>query len=190
MDNIGLKYCNNSENMILLTGNSLKFSICEAYFMKKVFPFLCLFALTVFSILPAKAYHWVLVGQGNYVDADSIRTTKQTNHYTSEGSGNLYILWTKYIADEVPIERMFGRDIWSSRAKIIIDCAGHTASRLSYYAYDAEGFVVAEYPKINEKILNAKDDPESPANEIFNFVCEGEYKTHLQHRHHTWRFGD
>ena len=158
--------------------------------MKKVFPLLCLFALIVISMLPAKAYHWVLVGQGNYVDADSIRSTTQSNFYTGEGSGNVYTLWTKYIADEQPIERMFGKDIWSSRAKVVIDCASHTATRLSYFAYDAEGFAVAEFQKKKKKLLNITDTLDSPATEIYNFVCKGEYLHHVQHRHHTWRFGD
>lgn len=158
--------------------------------MKKILPWLCLFTLFVFMGLPANAYHWVLVGQGNYVDADSIRSTVQSNYYTGEGEGHIYTLWTKYIADEQPIERMFNMDIWSSRAKVVIDCGNRTATRLSYFAYDAEGFAVAEYPKVNEKLLNITDDMETPASEIYNFVCKGEYKHHVQHRHHTWRYGD
>lgn len=173
--------------MLISSGNLLK---READLMKRLFPCICLFALIIFSVLPAKAFHWVLVGQGNYVDADSIKTTKTSNYYTGEGGGNIYTLWTKFIADEQPIERMFGKDVWSSRAKVVVDCGNRTATRLSYFAYDAEGFAIAEYPKVNEKILNITDDMETPAAEIFNFVCKGDYKTHVQHRHHSWRFGD
>ncbi len=174
--------------MIQLTGNLLKTE--RLIFMKKVFPCLCLFSMIIISALPAFAYHWTLAGQGNYVDADSIRPTKQSNYYTGEGSGSVYTMWTKFVADEQPIERMFGKDVWSSRAKVAIDCASRTATRLSYYAYDAEGFAVAEYPKVNEKLLNITEDMETPAAEIFNFVCSGEYKKHVQHRHNTWKFGD
>ena len=76
--------------------------------MKKVFPCLCLFSMIIISALPAFAYHWTLAGQGNYVDADSIRPTKQSHYYTGEGSGSVYTMWTKFVADEQPIERMFG----------------------------------------------------------------------------------
>ena len=162
----------------------------KVYLMKRISPLLSIVAIFVLLGLPASAYHWVLVGQGNYVDADSIRSTTQSNYYTGEGEGSVYTLWTKYIADEQPIERMFSMDIWSSRAKVAIDCENKTATRLSYYAYDAEGFAVAEYPKVNERLLDITDDMDNPAAEIYKFVCNGGYKTHVQHRHHTWRYGD
>lgn len=158
--------------------------------MKKVIPLLCLFTLIVFSTLPAFAFHWVIVGQGNYVDADSVRPIHQSNYYTGEGGGNIYTLSTKFVADEQPIERMYGKDVWSSRAKVVIDCGNKTATRLSYYAYDAEGFAIAEYPKVNEKLLNITEAADTPASEIYNFVCTGEYNHHVQHRHSTWKFGD
>lgn len=158
--------------------------------MKKVSTLLCMFSFIIISSLPAFAYHWSLAGQGNYVDVDSIHPTKTSNYYTGEGSGDIYTMWTKYVADEQPIERMFGKDVWSARAKVAIDCGNRTATRLSYYAYDAEGFAIAEYPKVNEKLLNITEDMEFPAAEIFNFVCSGEYKKHAPHRHNTWKFGD
>ena len=100
-------------------------------FMKKGLPWLCITSLILISALPAFAYHWTLAGQGNYVDADSIHPTKTSNFYTGEGSGNVYTMWTKFVADEVPIERMYGKDIWSSRAKVAIDCGNRDIRRLS-----------------------------------------------------------
>ena len=124
-----------------------------------------IFAVVAISSVPAFARNWVQIGDGHYIDADSIRPSNNYGTYTFD---------TKYLAKNVPLERINGADIWTIKTSSYVDCANTYAKTLSYTALDGNDKVVATDRKIGKQWFGV-NNPSSKAYESYAFVCTDKY---------------
>ena len=126
--------------------------------------FTALFVLSI-AFTPSFATNWVRIGDGHYIDSDSIRPS------TSYGT---YTMATKYLASGTPLEVMNGRDVWTIKTNSFVDCTSNYAKTISYSAYDKRGHVVATGRNIWKQWYDI-NNPGSRAYESYAFVCTDKY---------------
>ena len=126
-----------------------------------------LLALTLVAstLVPALAENWVRIGDGHYIDAESVR--QSTNYGT-------YTMRTKYISSGAPLEVINGRDIWTIKTNSYVDCTANYAKTVTYTAYDKIGRIVATGRGIGKQWYDI-NNPGSRAYESYAFVCTDRY---------------
>jgi len=130
--------------------------------MKRII--LGLFAAAI-AVAPAFAASWVRIGDGHYIDADSIRPS--TNYGT-------YTMNTKYLAGSTPLEVINGKSIYTIKTSSYVDCTSNYAKTVSYSAYDKNGRLVSSGRNIWKQWCDI-NNPGSRAYESYAFVCTDKY---------------
>ncbi len=139
--------------------------------MKRLLLLVALFGIT---ISPAFCSHWVTVGNGHYVDVDTIVPKQNFEGY--ELNGRYYEFWTKYVSNGKPYKTIFGKGVVASANKVLLDCQTRFARRLSYFAYDAQGNEIIGLKMVNEQWHHLH--PRTVPFEAYQFVCSGKYDLH------------
>ena len=98
-----------------------------------MFKGLLAFAAVALALTPAFATSWVRIGDGHYIDSDSIKPSANYGTYT---------MVTKYIANDSPLEVINGTGVWTIKTNSFVDCTSNYAKTVSYTAYDSRGRVV------------------------------------------------
>ncbi|MBR1425086.1 hypothetical protein IJ579_05945 [bacterium] len=138
-----------------------------------------LFTAGVLSItaIPAFAVNWVLIGDGHYIDSHSIKPSSSYGTYT---------MTTEYLAkNNVPLETINGRNIYSIRTESYIDCKTNFAKTISYTAYDAGKRAVVSSKNIGKQWMDI-NQPGSRAYESYAFVCTDRYLNSYHGYHPLW----
>jgi len=134
-------------------------------------------ALIAATAVPTFAASWVRIGEGHYIDADSIRPS--TNYGT-------YTMLTKYIASGSPLEIIDGKEIWTIKTNSFVDCTTNYAKTVSYTAYDSRDKVVTTGRNVWKQWYGI-DRPGSRAYESYAFVCTDKYlDTHKGYGNLWW----
>ncbi len=135
--------------------------------MKKCWNLGVLSACVIMTLLasPALARNWVQIGDGHYIDAESIRPTAYYGSYTMD---------TKYIARNTPLEVVNNVPIWTIKTHSYIDCKSAYAKTLSYTALDSNDRTVITDRNIGKQWFGI-NNPGSRANESYLFVCTDKY---------------
>ena len=139
----------------------------------KAFVILGLLAVTA---VPAMARNWVQIGDGHYIDAESIKP------YSNYGS---YTMDTKYIAKNIPLETLNNREVWTIKTHSYIDCKSAYAKTLSYTALDADDNTIATNKNIGKQWYGI-NTPGSRAYESYLFVCTDKYLNVRPGYHSLW----
>lgn len=132
---------------------------------KKFFRGFLVLALVAMTYVPAFATNWVRIGNGHYIDSDSIRPSNNYGTYTMR---------TKYIASGTPLEVINGKDVWTIKTNSFVDCTANYAKTISYSAYDKNGKVVTTGRNIWKQWYDIHN-PGSRAYESYAFVCTDKY---------------
>jgi len=114
---------------------------------------------------PAFAKNWVQIGDGHYIDAESIRPTAYYGSYTMD---------TKYLGKSSPLEVVNNIPIWTIKTHSYIDCKAAYAKTLSYTALDGNERVVVSDKNIGKQWFGI-NNPGSRAHESYLFVCTDKY---------------
>lgn len=144
-------------------------------FMCKSILILLVLALTY---IPAHATNWVRIGDGHYVDADSIAPTDRHGAFT---------LKTKYIASGEPLEIMHGKEIWTIRTNSYVDCVSNYAKTISYAAYDKRERVVSSSRHVGKQWYEI-NRPGTRAYESYEFVCTDNYINAWHDYDSLWKY--
>ena len=131
---------------------------------KNLLKLLLISAFAAVSV-PAFATNWIAIGEGHYIDADSIRPASNYGTYT---------MLTKYQASGTPLEVVNGRDIWTIKTNSFVDCTSNYAKTVSYSAYDSKGRVVTTGRSVGKQWYGI-NNPGSRAYESYAFVCTDKY---------------
>lgn len=115
--------------------------------------------------LPAFARNWVQIGDGHYIDTDTIRPSSPVGSYTFE---------TKYLArNGAPLEVINGRKVWTVKTKSYIDCRSAYGKTLSYTALDADDRTIVSGNSVHKQWLNIGSG--TRASDSYEFVCTDRY---------------
>lgn len=126
--------------------------------------------------LPAFAKNWVQIGDGHYIDVDSIKPSSNYGSYTFD---------TKYLArNGVPLEVINGRKVWTVKTRSYIDCKSAYGKTISYSALDADDRTIVLGSNIYKQWLNIGKS--GRASESYNFVCTDRYLDVRPGYHAIW----
>lgn len=145
--------------------------------MKKTtaFKFLALFAALMVSV-PVFAVNWVKIGDGHYIDSDSIRPSNAYGSYTFD---------TRYVGEGAPLEEIDGKKIWTINTNSFIDCRSAYGKTLTYTALDKDYRVVVRGKNVQKQWIGM-NTPGNRGHESFSFVCSDRYLDRYQHYHRMW----
>ena len=147
--------------------------------MKKVLvKTLCVAMCVLTTLAPSFATNWVRIGNGHYIDSDSIRPSNNYGTYT---------MLTKYVASGTPLEVVNGRDIWTIKTNSFVDCAANYAKTVSYSAYDERGRVVTTGRNVGKQWYDI-NNPGSRAYESYAFVCTDRYLNSWRGYDNLWLY--
>ena len=122
-------------------------------------------ALIMVLCTPVFATNWVRIGNGHYVDSDSVRPAADYGTYTMR---------TKYISSDEPLEEINGKDIWTIKTDSFVDCRANFAKTIAYTAYDKKDRVAASGKNMC-KHWQEIQRPGSRPHEIYSYVCTDAY---------------
>ncbi len=134
----------------------MKKKICRAFLVA---------AVTAMSLVPAFATTWVRIGDGHYIDADSVKPSNSYGAYTMK---------TKYVASGSPLEVINGRNVWKITTNSYVNCPTNFAKTVSYTAYDKNNKVVTTGRNVGKHWYDIHN-PGSRAYESYAFVCTDKY---------------
>ena len=123
--------------------------------MKKIV-FLLLGIITMTSV-PAFAVSWIKIGEGHYIDVDSIRPSQTYGSYTFD---------TKYLSTGSPLEEINGRKVYTINTNSFMDCRTFYGKTLTYTGLDEAGRVVVRGRDV-QKQWNEINAPGSRAYESY-----------------------
>lgn len=147
--------------------------------MKKSVLRLLLGVAFLFLAVPAFATNWVLIGDGHYIDSDSIKPANEYGTYTMQ---------TEYLSkNNVPLEIINGKEIYNIKTNSFIDCRNHFAKTVSYSAYDANKKHVVTGTGVAKHWYDIHN-PGSRAYESFAFVCTDRYLRQYRNYHPLWMY--
>lgn len=117
-------------------------------------------------VVPAFATNWVLIGDGHYIDTDSITPSTVYGGYTYT---------TEYLSSNGnPLEVINGKDIHQIITHSYIDCRANYAKTITYTAYDRNRKIVVNGRSVGKNWYDI-NTPGSKAYESYNFVCTDKY---------------
>ncbi len=123
------------------------------------------FALIAMTSVPVFAKNWIQIGEGHYIDVDSIRPASTYGAYNYT---------TKYLAKSVPLDKAYGREIWTLTTSSYIDCRSNYAKTISYTGLDANDNKVVSGRKVGKQWFGI-NNPGSRAYESYAFICTDKY---------------
>lgn len=145
--------------------------------MKKIYQKMCLGLLSfVLATVPVLATNWVQIGQGHYIDADSVKQSSSFATYTYN---------TKYLGKSVPLEKLDGHDIWTIKTFSYMDCRQAYAKTLSYTALDANERIVNSSKNIGKQWFGV-NTPGSKGYESWAFICTDKYLHNYPGYNNIW----
>lgn len=131
----------------------------------KMVKMFALLALVATATIPAFAKNWVQIGNGHYIDVDSIKPSSTYGAYTFD---------TKYLAQNgIPLEVINGRKVWTIKTKSYIDCKSAYGKTISYSALDADDRTIVSGNSVHKQWLNIGTS--GRASESYDFVCTDRY---------------
>ena len=131
--------------------------------MLKTFVSLLIMGMT---IVPAFATNWVLIGDGHYIDTDSIVPASTYGSYTYS---------TEYLSrDGRPIEIINDKQIYTIKTDSYVDCRSNFAKTVAYYAYDKNRKQIYSSRNIGKQWYDI-NTPGSRAYESYRYVCTDQY---------------
>lgn len=127
--------------------------------------------------LPAFAKNWVRIGEGHYIDVDSIKPSSSYGAYTFD---------TKYVGQGVPLEVVNGRKVWTIKTRSYIDCKSAYGKTLSYSALDSDDRTIVSGNSIHKQWLNL--GTRGRGAESYEFVCTDKYLDLRPGYHNLWLY--
>lgn len=118
-----------------------------------------------FASIPALAINWVQIGDGHYIDADSIRPSSDYGTYTYN---------TKYLGKGAPLERVDGQNIWTIKTYSYMDCRQAYAKTISYTALNENEKIINSSRNIGKQWFGV-NTPGSKGYESWSFICTDKY---------------
>ena len=144
--------------------------------MKNLKKSFIVFSMLALTAVPAFARTWIEIGNGHYIDSESIKP------YSSYGS---YTMDTKYIGKNAPVDKVNGKDVWTIKTYSYIDCKSAYAKTLTITALDADDRVVFSDKNIGKQWYGI-NNPGSRAYESYMFVCSDKYLNARPGYHNLW----
>ena len=133
--------------------------------MKSMLKVLTALFVGVLVAAPALATNWVLIGDGHYIDTDSIRPA---------GYG-VYNYNTEYLSrDNRPLEVVNGKEIYTITTQSYIDCRANFATTVSYTGYDKNKKAVVSGSRVGKQWYGI-NEPGSRAYDSYRYVCTDKY---------------
>ena len=127
--------------------------------------------------LPAFAKNWIQIGDGHYIDVDSIRQSSTYGAYTFD---------TKYLGKGAPLEVINGRKVWTIKTKSYIDCKSAYGKTLSYSALDADDRTIVSGNSVYKQWINIGGNGRGA--ESYDFVCTDRYLDVRPGYHSLWLY--
>jgi hypothetical protein len=137
--------------------------------------FLGIFAAMIVAA-PVFAVNWVRIGEGHYIDSDSIRPSTTYGSFTFD---------TRYLGGNSPLEEINGKKVWTINTNSYIDCKSAYGKTLTYTALDKDYKVVMRGKNV-QKQWYGMDTPGSRGNESYTFVCTDRYLDRYHDYHRMW----
>ena len=128
------------------------------------------------AISPAFAMNWIQIGEGHYIDVDSIRSSTQYGSFTFD---------TQYLGNSAPLEEIDGKKVWTIKTNSYIDCRNGYAKTITYTALDGENKVVVRGKNVQKQWLNI-NTPGNKAYESYAFVCTDRYVNSYPRYNRFW----
>lgn len=144
---------------------------------RKIIGLFSALALVAVISLPAFAKNWVQIGDGHYIDVDSIRQSSTYGSYTFD---------TKYLGKGVPLEVINGRKVWTIKTRSYIDCKSAYGKTLSYTALDADDRTIVSGNSVYKQWLNIGAG--GRGSESYDFVCTDRYLDARPGYHSLWLY--
>ena len=134
------------------------------------------FVLVAMTAVPAFAVSWAKIGEGHYIDVDSIRPSQAYGSYTFD---------TKYLSTGEPLEEINGKKVYTINTNSFMDCRTSYGKTLTYTGLDEAGRVVVRGRDV-QKQWNEINAPGSRAYETFLFVCSDRYLQQYPRYNRLW----
>lgn len=125
--------------------------------IKKLLSIVALFATCSLSVF---ALNWEQVGDGHYIDTDSIRESYDPGTYT---------FTTKYMAKEYPLETINNQEVWGVKTKTYVDCKISYAKMLSYIPLNENDKAITPKRTTSKQWVNI--DSGNVVYEPYSYVC-------------------
>lgn len=134
------------------------------------------FAVMALVSIPAFSMSWIQIGDGHYIDVDSVRPATEYGTYTFD---------TQYLGVNTPLEEINGQQVWTIRTNSFIDCRNAYGKTLTYTALDANNKVVTRGRNVQKQWLDIRT-PGNRAYESYSFVCTDRYINNYPRYHRLW----
>lgn len=126
---------------------------------------------------PAFAVKWEQVGEGHYIDTDSIRESYDPGTYT---------FITKFMAKSYPLETINNQEVWGVKTKTYVDCRSSYAKMMSYIPLNQN------YKAITPKRLTSKQwvniDSGNVVYEPYSYVCREVFESPEFEYRNLWSY--
>lgn len=146
--------------------------------MKNFYGIAVLLGLLLTSATPVFAQNWVQIGDGHYIDSQSIKSTSTYGAFTYD---------TKYLAKNSPLEYIGSRGVWTIKTHSYIDCRSAYAKTLSYIALDSNERIIASEKNIGKQWFGI-NNPGTRGYESYAFVCTDQYVNKYPNYNSMWMY--
>ena len=116
-------------------------------------------------VAPALAANWVQIGEGHYIDAQSIKRTSEYGTFTFN---------TKYLGTSRPLEIINNQEVWTVKTYSFMDCRNAYAKTLNYTAYNASERIVDQDKNVGKQWFGI-NTPGSRGFESYAYICTDKY---------------
>lgn len=140
--------------------------------MKKI---LLVLSVLVVGSISANAADWEPVGQGQYVDASSVRPAAQYGTFTFK---------SKAIAKDSPFSTQDGRSVWQINGDMYVDCRAAYVKEVSYSTFDEDNKVIRNKRSSSNQWTNVT--PNQKAYELYSYVCGAPYARYRNDYNRWW----